>query len=65
MAAAYVIRHRTDGSYGAGKSRWTIGWVEDLQQARVFNRKCDATNSILFSERSEVVPILITLKETS
>ncbi len=38
----YILRRKTDGKF---KDRTRNGWDSDINKARMYNRKCDATNS--------------------
>lgn len=44
----FVIRNKKDGTYyTGGATSWTRRFVDTIDKARVYGRKCDATNSIV------------------
>lgn len=67
--AHFVIRRQAPGAdpeYAYGRSRWTSGWTGLLGEARVFNRKSDASNSHQVGDDTEVVPVvLVPLEDVS
>lgn len=56
----FVIKH-SDGTYAKG--RWCS--TDNLQEARVFKRRCDASNSDAGRRYEDSKTIPITLTETS
>jgi hypothetical protein len=43
----FVIRRKEDGRFlRGGKSPQPLHWVDSIQDARVYGRKCDVSNSI-------------------
>jgi hypothetical protein len=43
----FVIRRKIHGTYLAGGKTCYPTWVSDINKARVYSRKCDASNSVL------------------
>lgn len=46
--AKFVIRRKSDGAFlkGGRGGSYNLRWVDDIAQARTYDRKCDASNSI-------------------
>ncbi len=43
----FVVRRKADGLFLAGgRTRWNTRWVDNVSQARTYDRKCDASNSV-------------------
>jgi hypothetical protein len=54
--SSYVIKDSA-GLYLKGRKY--PEWQADLQKARVFSRRCDASNSILYSNDLSIVAVVI------
>ena len=47
------------GNYRGGRTRYQQRLVEDINDARVFDRRCDASNSVNLGKGDRIVPVRV------